>query len=170
MSVFSLGLTPPAAVSAQTPAQPAVASGSESSGTVKLRIEDFYSGAKKRDPFTMVGGGGSAPAGEKKEFNLETIDLNDFVRKVVLKGLVRDKTGALALLVDPETETGLILRGGRLYDYKRNWIKGILGQVNMAQKTVKLTSPDKEVRILRLGEDEESDDDAGPKKGRGDSP
>lgn len=139
-----------------------------STGAAKPRIEDYYTGAKKRDPFATIGGGGggggSASSGEKTELDLEQLDANDFVRRLVLKGLMRDKTGAVALFTDPETEVGLLLQGGKLYDYKRNLIQGVQGEINMAQKTVKLRTPDKEVRILRLGEDEESDADSGGQK------
>jgi len=163
--VLLLGLWPLAASAAEAPKAPAASANPSapavqaSTPTAKPRIDDFFTGMKKRSPYAMPSGGSRSTSGTQQEFDIEELDANQFIRQLYLKGLLRDKNGAMALLVDSASENGLILRGGKLYDYKNNLIKGVLGEINMAQKTVKLTSPDKEVRILRLGEEEGSDEE-----------
>jgi hypothetical protein len=58
-----------------------------------------------------------------------------------------------ALLVDMNSRFPFILRGGRLYDMRKKPVKGVTGVIKPAQKTVTLTTADKDVQTLRLGED-----------------
>jgi len=131
--------------------EPAVA---ESTDTVKPRtVEDIYIGAKYRNPFTEVtaAAGGrsvSAAAYNPEDFSIHELDL---------RGIMRDKTGAFAILTDRVAGVGFVLRQGKLYDYRNKLVPDVKGRINMAQKTVYLITPEKDVQTLRLGEDEEDE-------------
>ena len=128
---------------------------SESTGGVRaLGVDDVYGGAKLRDPFTKLTGGGvvaptSAAADAPKEFDPEEFSIH----QLELKGIMRDKAGLTALLTDMNTHFTFILRGGRLYDMKKKAVPGVTGVIQLAQKSVTLTTADKDVQTLRLGED-----------------
>lgn len=126
----------------------------ESTGGVRaLGIDDVYGGAKLRDPFQRLTGGGGvaavAIAAPPKEFDPEDFSIH----QLELKGIMRDKTGLTALLSDMTTHFTFILRGGRLYDMRKKAVPGVTGVIQLAQKTVTLTTADKDVQTLRLGED-----------------
>jgi hypothetical protein len=127
-----------------------------SSDTVRPKsIEDIYTGGKLRDPFVALGGAGGAPSSSVTDF-----DMADFsIHELELKGIMRDKNGAFAMLIDESTRTGFILRRGRVYTYKNERVPGVTGRINLAQKTVVLITVDKDVQTLRLGEDEEEGED-----------
>lgn len=125
----------------------------ESSGAAKaLGVDDIYGGAKLRDPFMKLAGSGvqAAPAAAAaKEFDPEEFSIH----QLELKGIMRDKAGWTALLVDMNTRLSFLLRGGRLYDLKKKAVAGVTGVVKPAEKTVVLTTADKDVQTLKLGED-----------------
>lgn len=125
----------------------------ESSGAAKaLGVDDIYGGAKFRDPFMKLAGSGvqAAPvAAAAKEFDPDEFSIH----QLELKGIMRDKAGWTALLVDMNTRLSFLLRGGRLYDLKKKAVPGVTGVVKPAEKTVVLTTADKDVQTLKLGED-----------------
>ncbi|TBR21490.1 hypothetical protein EPO15_10235 [bacterium] len=125
----------------------------ESTGGVKaLGVDDIYGGAKLRDPFMKLGGSGAAAApvaAPPKDFDPEEFSIH----QLELKGIMRDKAGMSAMLVDMNTHFSFILRGGRLYDMRKKPVPGVTGVIQPAQKTVTLTTADKDVQTLRLGED-----------------
>lgn len=125
----------------------------ESSGAVKvLGIDDIYGGTKFRDPFMKLAGSGvqAAPvAAAAKEFDPDEFSIH----QLELKGVMRDKAGWTALLVDMNTRMSFLLRAGRLYDMKKKAVPGVTGVVKPAEKTVVLTTADKDVQTLKLGED-----------------
>lgn len=124
----------------------------ESSGTAKvLGVDDIYGGTKFRDPFMKLAGSGvsQAPAAAAaKEYDPDEFSIH----QLELKGIMRDKAGWIALLSDMNTRLSFILRGGRLYDPKKKPVAGVTGVVKPAEKTVILTTADKDVQTLRLGE------------------
>lgn len=136
---------------AQAPAAPAV-----STAPVKaLTPADLYDGAKFRDPFRVLnagGGGGAAPAApaayDPETFSIHGLDL---------KGILKDRSGDYAVLVEAGSGAGFVLRGGQLFDYKNKRVPGVTGIVQFRQKTVVLMTPDKDVQTLRLGEQAESE-------------
>ncbi|TPW21033.1 MAG: hypothetical protein FD126_1095 [Elusimicrobia bacterium] len=126
----------------------------ESTGGVKiLGVDDVYGGTKLRDPFMKLSGGGvvaaAAVAAPPKEFDPEEFSIH----QLELKGIMRDKAGMMALLSDMNTHFTFILRGGRLYDMRKKAVPGVTGVIQLVQKTVTLTTADKDVQTLRLGED-----------------
>lgn len=125
----------------------------ESTGGVRaLGVDDIYGGAKLRDPFMKLGGSGAAVApvaAPPKDFDPEEFSIH----QLELKGIMRDKAGMSAMLVDMNTHFSFILRGGRLYDMRKKPVPGVTGVIQPAQKTVTLTTADKDVQTLRLGED-----------------
>lgn len=131
----------------------------ESTGGVKaLGVEDIYGGGKIRDPFMKLGGAGavSAPvAAPPKDFDPEDFSIH----QLELKGIMKDKAGLSAMLVDMNSHFSFILRGGRLYDMRKKAVPGVTGVIVPAQKSVTLTTADKDVQTLRLGEDADEDEE-----------
>ena len=122
------------------------------SGVKALGVDDVYGGAKLRDPFMKLAGAGAvaAPvAAPAKDFDPEDFSIH----QLELKGVMRDKAGMSAMLVDMNTHFSFILRGGRLYDMRKKPVPGVTGVIQPAQKSVTLTTADKDVQTLRLGED-----------------
>lgn len=117
-------------------------------------VEDIYRGARYRDPFaevSAVGGAAAAAAAAVAEW-----DPADFsIHELDLKGIMKDKSGAFAILTDRVAGVGFVLRGAKLYDFKNQLVAGVTGKINAAQKTVYLITADKDVQTLRLGEAEE---------------
>lgn len=121
-------------------------------GVRALGVDDVYGGAKLRDPFMKLSGAGAAGtavAAPAKDYDPEEFSIH----QLELKGIMRDKAGITALLVDMSSRFPFILRGGRLYDMRKKPVKGVTGVIKPAQKTVTLTTADKDVQTLRLGED-----------------
>jgi hypothetical protein len=120
-----------------------------------LTAADLYRGAQFRDPFLPPSAGSSqaapaarpAPSGEEVEFS---------IHELVLKGILQDSGGATAILVDNRLGTGYILKGGRLYDYKKKPVSGVSGEVRAAKKMVVLNTADKDRQELTLGEEDEA--------------
>lgn len=132
------------------PKEPEVAVSTD--GARALGVDDIYGGAKLRDPFMKLAGAGvaaAALAAPLKDYDPEAFSIH----QLELKGIMRDKSGLTALLVDIESRFPFILRGGRLYDMRKKPVKGVTGVVKPLQKTVTLTTADKDVQTLRLGED-----------------
>lgn len=121
-------------------------------GVRALAVDDIYGGAKLRDPFMKLAGAGvaaAAVAAPPKDYDPEEFSIH----QLELKGIMGDKAGLTALLVDMNSRFPFILRGGRLYDMRKKPVKGVTGVIKPAQKTVTLTTADKDVQTLRLGED-----------------
>ena len=132
---------------------PAVAEeGDASTMTLKASVpEDIYGGAKYRDPLKKVSASAARASVAKVKFTMEDFSIHE----VDLTGIMKDRKGAYAVLVDVPSGTGLILRKGRIYTFKKKRIPGVTGRINVAQKTVILLTADKDVQTLRLGGDEE---------------
>lgn len=122
---------------------------SASSETTKT-VTDLYKGS--RDPFRMpsAGGGGGAAAAPAEPFKLD--DFN--IHTLDLKGIMADKGGSIAILVDNRFQLSFILRGGFVYSGKKR-VPGVTGTIHRRQKSVTLITTDKDVQTLRLGETEE---------------
>jgi len=148
-------LAAPAAEPAKSTAAPSSVDASTDTDKA-LTIVDLYKAV--RDPFTPVTAASvlplkpvsaavDAPAAEEEppepEFSIHFLSL---------KGIMKDRRGASAILVHEKTGQGYLLRGGKLYDYKNNRIPGVTGVVKPKEKTVILMTPDKDVQPLFLGE------------------
>lgn len=111
---------------------------------------DLYRSERLRDPFVepTAGGGATvlgATAAEPAEFSIHAL---------TLKGILGEKSGGMALLIEPVSGATYILRNGRLYDYRNKPVPGVSGAVLPRQKTVRLQTPDKDVQTFILGEEE----------------
>ena len=91
---------------------------------------------------------------EAKEFTLEDFS----IQNLELRGIMKDRQGSFAVLLDIDSRTGFILRNGKLYDYKKKHIPGVKGQISLPQKSVTLTTEDKDTRTFRLGEENEAEE------------
>jgi Tfp pilus assembly protein PilP len=146
----------------KAPAAPAVstaaAAGVQASTTPARAqtVDDLYGGAKFRDPFSPVSGsgGGGRMTAETQEFTLEDFS----IQNLELRGIMKDRRGSFAVLLDIDSRTGFILRNGKLYDYKKKQIPGVKGQISLPQKSVTLTTEDKDTRTFRLGEEKEAEE------------
>jgi len=122
---------------------------------------DLYLGLRYRNPFVALRGrGGGAARDNAAGFERIKFNLEDFnIHQVDLKGFMKDKGFVYALLVEPESGTGFIVRKRKVFDYKNNSVPGVTGTINLAQKTVILQASDGDVQTLTLGEEEEDEED-----------
>ncbi len=112
----------------------------------KQEAKYVYPLAQKRDPFVpLVGGAQGAPmaaaGGEKK--GAET---GDFAH-LELRGIVRDKTGKLAMIASSNGEAYTV-KSGRIYDRKNRMVSGVTGIIK--ETSVILISQNKMIRELQL--------------------
>lgn len=154
----------PAAVQApraQTPqstarAKPASIAPTVVSSTTAPAPADLYKA--ERDPFmefqsASPGSAAIIAAGQEPEpFNIHAL---------TLKGIMRDKSGDSAILVQPNAGATYLLKKGKLYDADKLYdpktkpIAGVTGVVKYKQKTVHIMTSDKDVQTLILGEQQE---------------
>lgn len=96
-----------------------------------------YVGDRYRDPFVPLIGDGRGAS---------TDDRPPQIQSLVLKGIVQDARGRMALLTSGVTS--FILRGGRLYDVQNRQVKKISGVIKA--ESVVLIGSDRTVRELRI--------------------
>ncbi|MBI5200110.1 MAG: hypothetical protein HY925_00870 [Elusimicrobia bacterium] len=133
-------------------------------------IEEIYTGAALRDPFIAVAGAAKASAiaalapGETP-IPAGTVPSEDFsIHSLELKGVMEDKTGGFAILVDPKFGASFVLRRGKLFDVRNKLVPGVTGMVKAKQKSVMLIGPGPEhdKRVLTMAEkDEEENNNEG---------
>ncbi|PCI40784.1 MAG: hypothetical protein COB53_00385 [Elusimicrobia bacterium] len=125
----------------------------ESSATSKMTVKELYKGDRYRDPFAELSAGETVSTREEKEFSIETFSIHS----LKLKGLMKEKAGNYAIIIDEDTDMGFMLRKSRLFTYQNEKIPGVRGRINMAQQTVTLITDEKDVQVLTLGEEEDED-------------
>jgi len=116
-------------------------------------VQDYvYRGDKFRDPFIPLAGAGMMDIPtryiyQEGEFDPTTIEL---------KGILRTKTGRMALL---RTNSGgiYIVKDGKILDYKRKAVAGYVGIVK--EKSLVMIGPNNAVTELRWKSDEEKEKD-----------
>lgn len=121
-----------------------------SSGTF-VSPSSIYTAEKLRDPFQKSGGssaGAANPGGQP--FNPEDFNIHN----LSLRAVMTDAAADYALLSDRSLGMSFILRKGKVYDAKNKPIPGITGTINIKQKSATLMSRDKDVQVLKLGEEE----------------
>jgi hypothetical protein len=123
-----LGLYGPIAQAA--PASPAAATPATQTPAY---LSYIYEGDKYRDPFIPLNGTRG-----------DDTDPAPQISALILKGLMRDEAGRIALLVSGSRS--YILRGGRLYDGRNKPVKGIKGVIKT--ETVVLIGSDRVVREI----------------------
>ena len=152
-----LAVSAPCAMAAP-PAAPAVSTRTAST------VDELYPIAGLRNPFAPVPGGsarvGAAPptGAEGSAMPAGLMPPEEFsIHALSLKGVMEDRSGALAVLGDSKYGASFVLKQGRLYDVKNKPVPGVTGVVKVKQKTVRLTTPERDVEILRMGEHEDND-------------
>jgi len=139
---------------------PAVVAASTSAART-LTVNDLYGGAKYRDPFASVMAGAAAPRPQQAPEGAEA-EYQFSIHSLNLKGIMQDRRGGSAILVDPKSGQGYLLRGGRLFDYKGHRVPDVRGVIHAKQKSVVLMTPEKDVQTLFLGEEEAAEGDDSP--------
>lgn len=154
---------PSAAKAAAAPA--AAISTSPLSISVGSTIEEIYAGATLRDPFVAVAGAARAVAAAtapgETPIPAGTVPSEDFsIHSLELKGVMEDRTGGFAILVDPKFAASFVLKRGKLFDVRNKPVPGVTGFVKAKQKSVMLVGPgpDRDKRILTMAEKEEEDE------------
>ena len=134
----------PAAVAVSTVAAQTVAVTTQTVSTV-------YTGDRVRDPFLPAAMGASTArrSDDAKTDGPEVVDIHG----MTLRGIMKDQLIDYALFT-AETGGTYLLRGGKLYNERNKVVPGIRGVIKLKQKTVELITPDKDVQVFRLGEDD----------------
>lgn len=135
------------ALAAEVAASTSAASVAASTQTVST----IYTGDRVRDPFLPAAMGASS-ARRRDDSQPEGPEVVD-IHAMTLRGIMKDATIDYALFTS-ETGSSYLLRGGRLYNERQKVVPGIRGVIKIKQKTVELITPDKDVQVFRLGEDE----------------
>lgn len=110
-------------------------------------VESLYAAAKLRDPF-LKPGSVSAPKA------VEVVPEEFSIHNLSLRAIMKDAAADYALFQDMNTSITYILRKGKLYGPKDKAVGGVVGTINLKQKSATLMTPDKDVQMFRLGEDE----------------
>lgn len=154
--LLSMALLAPAPTRAAAPAlpaeKPAPAAAAQAASTEPVRqgVSALYDGERYRDPFQppkAASSGGGAPIqdpSQPQEFSIHLLNL---------KGILKDRRGSYAILTDT-LGGSFILKEGKLFDYKNKPLPGVTGAIQPKQKSVTLMTPDKDVQVLRIGEEE----------------
>jgi hypothetical protein len=95
-----------------------------------------YYGDRYRDPFIPLTG----------EYREQGTDRPPQIASLILKGIVQDEKGRIALLTSGVSS--YILRGGRLYDGRNHLMKGISGIIKT--NSVVLMGSDRTVKELKV--------------------
>ena len=116
-------------------------------------VSSIYTGDRVRDPFlpSTMGGTSSRRVDDARTEGPEVVDIHG----MMLRGIMKDPKVDYALFSSEGGGTYL-LRGGKLYNERNKAVPGITGAIKLKQKTVELVTPDKDVQVFRLGEDEKA--------------
>lgn len=130
---------------------PSTAAAQSPIGTSTQTVSTIYTGDRVRDPFlpAAMGGARTRRAEDAKSEGPEVVDIHG----MTLRGIMKDTRIDYALFT-AETGGTYLLRGGKLYNERNKAVPGITGAIKLKQKTVELVTPDKDVQVFRLGEDE----------------
>ena len=143
----SAGPAPSPAVAASTGAAHAAVAGSTQT------VASIYTGDRSRDPFLPAAMGATSSVrrvvDDSKTGAPEQVDIHG----MSLRGIMKDVKVDYALFTYEGGGTYL-LRAGKLYNERNKVVPGITGAIRLKQKTVELITPDKDVQVFRLGEDE----------------
>lgn len=150
-----------AAKAAPSPAAASTAAGSTAAALTAIgkTVEEIYLGAGKRDPFLAVAGTAAkavAPKDGEPVLAPGMMPEEDFsIHGLEVKGVMEDRTGGFAILVDSKFGASFVLKRGKLFDVRNKPVPGVTGSVKARQKTVTLIGPDRDKRVLTMAEKEE---------------
>jgi hypothetical protein len=165
MTIPTLALLLATAAHAAPASAPAASPVSASTATAvagsTLTVSSLYTGDRVRDPFLPPAMGGSSvrrPAGPKEDGVPEApLDIHG----LSLHGILKDAANDYALFTS-DTGGTFMLRGTKLYNDRNKAVPGVTGRIKLKQKTVELMTPDKDVQVYRLGEEEEKNKEKQP--------
>ena len=120
-------------------------------GASTQTVSSIYTGDRSRDPFlpAAMGATSARRVEDAKTDGPEMVDIHG----MILRGILKDAKADYALFTSESGGTYL-LRGGKLYNERNKLVPGIGGSIRLKQKTVELITPDKDVQVFRLGEDD----------------
>ena len=120
-------------------------------GASTQTVSSLYTGDRVRDPFMPAAMGATSVrrVTDEKAEGPEVVDIHG----MFLRGIMKDAKVDYALF-SSEGGGSYLLRGGKLYNERNKPVPGITGAIKLKQKTVELITPDKDVQVFRLGEDE----------------
>ncbi|MEK7234246.1 MAG: hypothetical protein AAB268_10555 [Elusimicrobiota bacterium] len=120
-------------------------------GASTQTVSSIYTGDRVRDPFlpAAMGATSARRVEDAKTSGPEVVDIHG----MALRGIMKDAKVDYALFAS-EGGGMYLLRGGKLYNERNKLVPGIIGVIKLKQKTVELITPDKDVQVFRLGEDE----------------
>lgn len=148
---------PASAGPAPSPAAAAKNGVASSSGTVlpigasTQTVSSLYTGDRMRDPFLPSAAGAAIMrrVDDSRSSGPEVVDIHG----MILRGIMKDPKTDYAMFAS-ENGGAYLLRGGKLYNERNKLVPGVTGAIKIKQKTVELVTPDKDVQVFRLGEDE----------------
>lgn len=158
---LSLALLVPACARAAAPAlpaqaqAPAAAAQAASTEPARQGISALYDGERYRDPFQPPKAAASPAASAQAQDPAQPQEFS--IHLLNLKGILKDKRGSYAVLTD-SLGGSYILKDGKLFDYKNKPLPGVAGAIQPKQKSVTLMTPDKDVQVLHIGEEEEPEE------------
>jgi type IV pilus assembly protein PilP len=110
---FAAGLVLAASIHAQSPQAPTSAPPAEQSPAAQPKPAFSYDPAGRRDPFvSLLGRGGDPRSKASRPAGLGGILINE----INLKGIMRDRTGFVAMVQGPDNKTYIVRPGDRLMD------------------------------------------------------
>lgn len=107
----------------------------------------IYPVERLRDPFTAASAGGTNTG---RPFSFDDFNIHN----LSLRGIMKDSTADYALFSDSEFGVSFILRKGKLYDGKGKPVPGVMGKLKVREKSAQLETPEHDVQIFRLGDEE----------------
>ena len=132
--VFAVTLPAPAPTPQVTPPNAAASAATSSAGSYKNYT---YFGDRFRDPFVPLNG--------DLRMDQSALDRPPQVASLILKGIVQDSKGRMALLTSGVNS--YILKGGRLYDGRNRMVKKIAGVIKT--DSVVIIGADRTVREIK---------------------
>lgn len=146
-------------------AAPALAASATAQALTPTTLEELYPSAGLRDPFAPVAGVGGGKGVKDAPAAGPAMTSDDFsIHNLELKGIMEDRTGGFAILIDPRYGASFVLRRGKLFDQRNKPVPGVTGEVKAKQRIVQLVAgPEKDVQILTMNEREDEDYEGGTK-------
>lgn len=154
---------PAAPKPAATPAKPVIPVVKVSTTTPET-IEEMYPAFTLRNPFVKIEGGGAGAGPKPAEDGTTAGDIPEgefSIAALEVKGILEDRAGGFAILVDPKYGASYVLKKGFLFDVKNKRVPGVTGTVRARQRTVELVDEEEERHTLTMKEKDEDEEAPG---------
>ncbi len=124
----------------------------KSTVTAPTSVLTVYTASKKRDPFIKTMGG-------RRTVRTDDDGVDNFsIHNLSLRAVMKDQRMGFALFTDKETGLSYFFRQGKLYNERRKRVRGVMGTLNIRQKSVHLFTSDKDSEDFRLGQVDEEEE------------